>query len=243
VSTARLDAFLLENELDDLGRRTFTDPTLAETMALIEIVNAWAPRQAIFNLLLTIPMLPEPVRVSAITHGLDQRDDPWLALAATVGLQDARDIGASWPRVRDRIADLVGSGLPILDNRASVTLALQAQPGDGPALAAVAARVCDDDPVLENILVAMLRIGADDVAGDVIPRVLDDISFAPSVGWLAQWMVIGRRPKEPMPPYLTLPSLGYIPNLPTESADDPGGDRPNRAALAPDGSDGTRVSR
>ena len=233
MTTSRLDAFLAENELDDLDRRLFADPTPAETAALIEAVTAWAPRQAIFNLLLNVSMLPEPVRAGAVIRALDQRDDPWLALGAAVGLQGARDIGVPWPRLRDRIATLIGSPLSILDNRASVTLAVRAQPGDGQALAAAAARVSDDDPVLGNLLAGMLRINADAEAGVVIPRVIDTIRYPPSVDWLAQWMVIGRRPREPMPALLALPGLGYIPNLPVPPVRDADGDRPRGAAPVP----------
>lgn len=80
--------------------------------------------QAVANLLFHPTLIPTPLRFAAIDRGLQSYDEPYLALAAVVGLQQVRPdevpeaLRATW---RELLLQMVRSR-SILASRASVTL-------------------------------------------------------------------------------------------------------------------------
>jgi hypothetical protein len=211
----RLERFLTENELDDLRPWPFEQSTRAEQRRIREVVEAFAPLQAMYNLLLHPMMLPPDVRFETVARAIAQHESGWLALAAVVGLQGwpREAFGEGWPYVREALLALVTAGDPVVANRATVTLAGAVGPGDGPAVAAVL-RAEPAGAEARNLLLCLLRCEADEEITAMLPLVLPTLEVdSGSRAWLDSWVLAGRRPASPPPGILLLPGLGYIPNL------------------------------
>jgi hypothetical protein len=207
------DAFLSESELDDLRtHKSAADLTPQEVRRVREIVASGQPRQARFNLLLNPRLLPDDVRLGALRAALTD-SDPYMRIAATVGLQDpaaAVIAPPDWPTVRDALIGCLDDPEPAIRNRTSVTLAGRAVPGDGPALRAALVH----DEQVRNVLIACIRAEAEDVVLALLPRLLaQERMQADSRTYLERWQADGRRPPDDPPAVLMLPGLGYIPNL------------------------------
>ena len=205
-------AFLEEPELDNLRTfRTAEDLTPLEAGRVRDIFATGKPRQARFNLLLNPQLVPEDIRLDALRAALEDAD-PYMRIAAAVGLQDPSKIPTtpvSWPASRDALIARLDDPEPAIRNRASVTLAGRAAPGDGPTLRDAEIH----DAEIGNMLIAGIRAGADDVVVALLPRMLPRPMPDETRAYLERWQAAGRRPTEDPPAFLMLPALGYIPNL------------------------------
>lgn len=139
--------------------------------------------------------------------------DPYMRIAAVVGLQDpsAAVIPQSeWPAVRDALIGRLDDPEAAIRNRASVTLAGRAGPGDGPALGAAPVH----EEQVRNLLIACIRADAQHVVLTLLPRLLARVRMDDeSRTYLERWQADGRRPPDEPPVGFMLPGLGYIANL------------------------------
>ena len=212
------EAFLAQDELDDLRtRHDWRELTPEQTARVRAIVASGQPRQALFNLLLWPQLLPPDVGGRTIVDAIRQDREPYMRVAAIVGLQHfpAGSIPReSWPGVRDALLSAFPDRRMSIANRASVTLHTQARPGDGPSIlaAARAAELAGGD--LRNVFITLIRIGAHEEILQLLPDVLANEKLQPAArAWLERWKSLGRRPAEDPPASFGLPVLGYIPNL------------------------------
>jgi hypothetical protein len=207
-----LEAFLVIDELDDLfTRHGAADLSTGQESRVRAVLRDRAPRQARFNLLMRPGVIPGDARLDALDAGLVD-EDPYMRIAAAVGLQDLAVADADWPPVRDALIGLVADPIGAIANRATVTLAGNARSGDGPAILDAARQA--DDRHLQNLLIALVRAGADREVLELLPLVLVQEGLAASTrAWLERWAADGRRPDGDPPAYFMAPALGYIPNL------------------------------
>jgi hypothetical protein len=164
-----LDAFLAATDLDDLLRLRQRVSALKpdESSRIVSVIHDWSDRQAVANLLFHPRVMPDAVRFDAIDRALCSSDDPYLVLAATVGLQSVPPEGvpaekrAAWV---DRLLSLVQSTSTTVAGRASVTLSEWMHSVDGadilPRL--VALYPVPDRSASRNVVAAVL-----DACGDL----------------------------------------------------------------------------
>ena len=212
-----LATFLAEHELDDLGTRHVAgDLTPAQEARVREIVASGRPRQGLFNLLMWPQLIPPDIRLDAVRGAVRQTHDPYLRIAAVVGLEGgAVEVSDSeWPSVRDELLTALGDPRAAIRNRVTVALSRRLRVSDGPAILRSVAEAGLGGTELENVLAALIRVGADDAAPDLLPRMLEQGVSRPEVrAWLESWQAAGSRAASPPPRWFGLPALAYIPNL------------------------------
>lgn len=167
----RLDRFFAEEELDNLAGWTFETTTKGEAVRVRNVVSAWGPRRALFNLLLHPEMLPPEARFWVPMHAARQQEDPWIALAGIVGIGELGQAipDAAWGQMCLLLVGVMTrTDDELLRNRITVALVSGARNGDGTVLLA-AARTGQD---ARNLLAGILRIGDDAVALRILPAVL-----------------------------------------------------------------------
>jgi hypothetical protein len=122
-----LKRFLAADDLDDLLRVASALPGLAPDDAAVvrRIIENWRPQQAVANLLFHPHLVPSDVRVAAILRAMNECGQPYLKLAATVGLAsvEPRDIAPGDAAViRSLLLKLIEADDSILSSRASVSI-------------------------------------------------------------------------------------------------------------------------
>lgn len=212
-SDAWLETFLAIDELDDLfTRHSAADLSPAQEGRVRTVLRERMPRQARFNLLMHPALIPADARLDALRAGLED-DDAYMRISAATGLQDVDIEDAEWPTVREALLRRVADPIGAVVNRATVTLAGNARSGDGPAILAAARSSALNPSDRGNLLIALVRAGADREVLELLPEVLQSVGEPVSRAWLERWMAEGRRPAGELPAFLMLPALGYIPNL------------------------------
>lgn len=212
-----LEAFLTETELDDLAtRHVAADLSPAQEARVRQAVEIGTPRQARFNLLMWPQLIPADIRLSALRSAIRQDSDPYMRIAALAGMQgtSVKVPAADWPGVRDDLLSALGDPRAAIRNRATVTLADRLVPNDVSAVLHAATTLELGGSELQNLLGALVKMGADDAATALIPMVLERWTGGPEDrAWLELWRTRGARPSVPAPDYFGMPGLAYIPNL------------------------------
>ena len=210
-------AFLAEPELDNLATRHIAaDLDTAQDARVRAVLVSGTPRQARFNLLMHPQLIPTDVRLAALRAAVRQSDDPYMRIAAIVGLQDEalRVPETEWPAVRDELLDATRDPRGVIRNRATVTLTGRLQADDVPAVVARIREGGLEGSELDNLVATFVKLGADDAVLEVLPIVLEHGAQVEATrAWLEAWQAAGQRPAEPAPPWFGMPALGYIPNL------------------------------
>lgn len=211
-----LEEFLWENELDNLLiKQTCADFTEAQEERVRSVLDARTPRQARYNLLMHPRMIPAEIRVQALVAPFEEKaPDPWMVLAATVGLQGAYVSHREWPSVLRILLGRLGTAEDTIANRILITIAGHARAADVPAILDVARTMSARDQMC-NVLGLALRNGAtDNQVAPILKAALQAAGDDETRDWLARWLATGRRP-DGLPIGMQLPTLGYIPNLDT----------------------------
>jgi hypothetical protein len=84
-----LEAFLTAEDLDDLlgARHRLGRVGKRDSQAAVAVLEQWADRQAVANLLFYPDLLPRSLRMRFLMKGLDETEVPYYQLAAVMGLQ------------------------------------------------------------------------------------------------------------------------------------------------------------
>lgn len=153
-----LDDFLRADELNEAAR-------LARSLKLDEldsarvraIVTAWEDPQPVVNLLYYPLLMPEDVRREALLRGL-RAPQTYATLASIVGLQG----GVAWwsdserAAIVARLLTLIFEGVPLIADRASVTLSEYARPEDADRLLFFVGY--PGEVVAHNVLITLVRL-------------------------------------------------------------------------------------
>jgi hypothetical protein len=203
-----LAAFLAESELDHLAtaRDALGTPSPEDRETIARTLDAWADVQAVANLLMHPDLVDEARRVAALRRALDGGGHPYLALAATVGLQR---VGRAQLEDEQR-AELARALLDALEResrgplpgRASVTLA--ALLGEGEAERAAALLDHPDRTVRHNVMVALVSALGPDAVGPFLAAAEERGTVSEAGGTFAD-LELASGPGAPL--------LTYIPNL------------------------------
>jgi Armadillo/beta-catenin-like repeat len=88
-----LEVFLTTEDLDDLlrARQRLGRVSKRDSHAAVSMLEQWADRQAVANVLFYPDLLPHTVRMPFIMKALEETEFPYYTLAAVVGLQDLTD--------------------------------------------------------------------------------------------------------------------------------------------------------
>lgn len=210
-----LETFLRCPELDDLGTRHIaSDLTPEQERRVREIVTAGEPRQALFNLLMWPQLIPADVRLATACAAMRQERDPYMRIAAAVGLQERKIADADWPAVRDALLGLLRDPRQQIQNRATIALRSGLRAGDAGAVVAAVLSSSLGPGEIESFVGALLKVGASDAALHLLPRLLESDRLHPDVrAWLETWQSTGTRPDGSPPRDFGLSGLAYIPNL------------------------------
>ena len=203
---------------------TIGPPSGEDAEAIARVLDEWADEQAVANLLMHPALIGPEQRVDALRRGLAEHGRPYLALAATVGLQrldsdemDEADRAAFAERLMGIMAR---ESREPLATRASVTLHGLLRVDQ----AARATRLLDhpDKTVRHNVLVALIAV----VGPEDIGRFVDVAASHGLVSETARESAHAlleplerRRGGGPLGPAdvfasgLGAPELSYIPNL------------------------------
>ena len=122
-----LEEFLDAKDLDDLLRAASELRELGndDVQAIRTILDSWSDSQAVANLLIHPRFIPAHIRVTSLLKGLNDQDEPYFQLAATVGLQsvDPRELSpVEVTAFRDRLLEMVATDSGVLSSRASVSI-------------------------------------------------------------------------------------------------------------------------
>ncbi len=87
-TSAELRAFLVVDELDDMpdARDKIGWLSAADKATIRAILVEWQDQQAISNLLIESDLIPEDVRIAALSHGLTEQSVPYYVVSAISGL-------------------------------------------------------------------------------------------------------------------------------------------------------------
>ncbi len=88
-----LEAFLTTEDLDDLlrARQRLGRVSKRDSHAAVSVLERWADRQAVANVLFYPDLLPRTVRMRFLMKALEETEFPYYTLAAVVGLQNLTD--------------------------------------------------------------------------------------------------------------------------------------------------------
>lgn len=211
-----LASFLRAVDLDELlrARRLVSSLTPDEVSMLESVLRNWSNVQSVANLLFHPGLIPAPLRFGAIDRGLHSYEQPYLALAATVGLQQVNpdEIPAStreeWVRV---LLGMIESR-SVLASRASVSIFTILRDLDvGTLLSRYPVR---DETASKNIIAFVLSRFGDLSPEDFIER-LTLAASAPlhPVFEEAHREYQRRKREDGRASLMKTPLLGYIPNL------------------------------
>jgi uncharacterized protein DUF7010 len=161
---ARLDALLNATDLDELLRLRHEIPALTpeESDRVAAVIREWRDRQAVSNLLFYPELIPAGIRFEALDRALHSSEDPYVALAASVGLQRVAPDDVPSEKREAWILTLLthaGSTSPVLARRASMTLGSWSR------------RATDTD-VLQR-LVSRYPMAVENASRNIIAAVLD----------------------------------------------------------------------
>jgi hypothetical protein len=175
-----LEEFLRTVDLDDLlrARQRLGRVSKRDSQATVSVLEQWADRQAISNVLFYPDLLPRTARMPFLMKALEEEEFPYYTLAAVVGLQDLtgeefegapevrQAVGErlltliEWADERMRAWDTAATGLHTLDeviaDRATVHLPDLVEPGDARRLV----RFLDhpSEGVQNNVLYTLLDL-------------------------------------------------------------------------------------
>jgi hypothetical protein len=139
VATTRIDPFLHSRDLDELLalRQEFAEtPPDPESEAEIRaVLDDWADEQAISNLLMHPQLIPEDQRNADVQRGLDDVENPYVRLAAVIGIGEL-DLSQITDIERQRfvttLLDLIASDGTVCADRASFSLVWVMRQPDAP---------------------------------------------------------------------------------------------------------------
>jgi hypothetical protein len=182
-----LDALLKAEDLDDLlrVRRDISALTPAEERRISSILRKWTDEQAVANLLFNPDLIPRGLRFDALDRALNSIATPYLALAATVGLQQIEwtdvpdDKRTSWLPAVQR---LVRSSSKVLAGRASAALCRWArrEESDDLLLEVLSLYPVPDEGACRNIVATVLTRWADVSAQELSLRLLNRRMSSPA---------------------------------------------------------------
>lgn len=210
-----LETFLDCPELDDLGtRHVATDLTPEQERRVREILATGEPRQGLFNLLMWPQLIPADVRLATACAAMRQERDPYMRIAAAVGLQERKIADADWPAVRDALLGLLSDPRRQIQNRATITLKSGLRKSDADSVVEAVLASSLDPGEIETLVGALVKIDGWAAAARLLPRLLESANLHPDVrAWLETWQSTGVRPDGPPPEDFGLSGLAYIPNL------------------------------
>lgn len=122
-----LAEFLRADDLDDLLRVAMELRELSDddARAIRVILDSWSDPQAVANLLIHPRFIPADIRVASLLKGLDEQDESYFQLAATVGLQSVDPTELTPVEVttfRNRLLEIITADNGVLSSRASVSI-------------------------------------------------------------------------------------------------------------------------
>ncbi len=110
----------LQSAKNKLGNLEEKDIVLIRT-----ILQQWRNKREVSNLLFYPSVIPEDIRVGVLLKGLDDNENPYNILAATVGLQDIDPeqlLDEEIAQIRNRLLDIIERNDTVLADRASVSI-------------------------------------------------------------------------------------------------------------------------
>jgi hypothetical protein len=177
---ADLQAFLESRDLDRLADARERLPAFdAEDIAAVRrVLSGWSEPQAVANLLMHPSLIPESERSAAVQRGLDETRQPYLALAAVVGLREL-DVESLPPAERaevvGRVLALAAADRGVIADRASAFLAERLWHfGDSYAPSVLALLDHPSQTVQHNALAALVPLVGLDNLSDVLTRAVED---------------------------------------------------------------------
>jgi hypothetical protein len=159
--TPNLTEFLHTDELDILmmAASQLTDLSDEGYQAVQTVLDDWNDPQSVANVLMHAQLVVRPEQLGAVLiRGLNDNANPYLMLAATIGLQEkAGSLSeAENAQVRARLLQLVVHADPAISTRASTTYSDYLAVKD--AERAIALLVHPNPNVQHNLLVALVKV-------------------------------------------------------------------------------------
>jgi hypothetical protein len=225
-----LEVFLTTDDLDDLlrARQRLGRVSKRDSLAAVSVLEQWADRQAVANVLFYPDLLPPTVRMRFLMKALEEMEFPYYTLAAVVGLQDLtgeefegapdarKAVGdrlltlIDWADERMRAWDTAATGLHTLDeviaDRASVLLLEYVECAD--ALQLVRLLDHPSDGVQNNVLYTLLDLFGKEEVERLVVEAADAGHVSPAA---AEYV---RQNDEPMMLFAYIPNL--VRTLPAE---------------------------
>lgn len=161
--TSRIEPFLRSTDLDELlaVRQELDDAPLdAQSEAEVRVVlDEWTDLQAVSNLLMHPQLIPPDQRNAEVQRGLDDVENPYVRLAAVVGIGEL-DLSQITDIERQRfvttLLDLIASDGTVCAERASFSLVWVMRQPDAPDVLACLAH--PSPRVRHNILQGLLEM-------------------------------------------------------------------------------------
>ena len=158
--SAALKRFVAADDLDDLLKAASELRGLGPDDAAVvrRIVENWRPQQAVANLLFHACLIPADVRVAAILRAMNDCDQPYLKLAATVGLAsvEPREVAPGDAAIiRGLLLELIEADDSILSSRASVSIDSWLDASSSPAVCQLLNHA--NETVRHNLLAWLIR--------------------------------------------------------------------------------------
>jgi hypothetical protein len=203
-----LEAFLAAEDLDDLlqARLRIGRVSKRDTRAALSVVEQWADRQAVANVLFYPSLLPPTVRMRFLLKALEEPEVPYYTLAAVVGLQDltgeefegapeaGKALGERLLTLIDRAAermrawDTATTGLHTLDeviaDRASTLLLEHVERADATQLVLLLDH--PSEGVRNNVLYTLLELFGTEEVERRVAQVADAGQISPAASQFAR---------------------------------------------------------
>lgn len=161
--TGPIQQFLRSTDLDELleVRQQFLDDELdpAATAEVLAVLDDWTDQQAVSNLLMHPQLIPAEQRNAQVQRGLDDVENPYVRLAAVVGIGEL-DLSQITDIERQRfvttLLELIGSDGTVCAERASFSLVWVMRQPDAPEVVECLAH--PSARVRHNILQGLLEM-------------------------------------------------------------------------------------
>jgi hypothetical protein len=123
----KIKNFLKVMDLDDLqsAKNKLGDLEEEDIVLIRAVLKQWKNKQEVSNLLFYPSVIPEDIRISVLLKGLDDNENPYNILAATVGLQEIDPeqlLNDEITHIRSRLLNIIETNNTVLADRASVSI-------------------------------------------------------------------------------------------------------------------------
>lgn len=114
-------------DLDDLqsAKNKLGDLEEEDIVLIKAVLKQWKNKQEVSNLLFYPSVIPEDIRITVLLKGLDDNENPYNILAATVGLQEIDPeqlLNDEITHIRSRLLNIIETNNTVLADRASVSI-------------------------------------------------------------------------------------------------------------------------